>query len=139
MVFRLGLSMNNLAILGFSKKTIMETIVSTYNVEGPPNAAPMGVETEDMQRIVIRPYTSSLTYKNLQLKTCAVINVTSNPELYYRTAFKEVNPGGRVPGEWFGKAEAVDAPRLLLADAFIEVSVLNIKSLRGLGCRGAPQ
>lgn len=123
--------MNKLASLGFLKKTIMETIISTYNVEGSPTVAPMGVETEDMQRIVIRPYTSSLTYKNLQLKKCAVINVTSNPELYYWTAFKEVNPSGRVPGEWFGKAEAVDAPRLLLADAFIEVSVLNLKSLRG--------
>jgi hypothetical protein len=115
-----------LADLGFSKGIITETIVSTYNVEGQPNAAPMGVTMENSQRIAIRPYTSALTYKNLQLKRCAVINVTANPELYYRTAFKETNPKGRIPQEWFEKAETVDAPKLRMADAHIEVSVADI-------------
>ena len=121
--------MTNLTNLGFLKGAIMETIVSTYNANGQPNAAPMGVKTEDMKHIVIRPYTSSLTYANLQSKRCAVINVTSNPELYYRTAFKEVNPEGKVPPEWFEKGETVDAPRLRRADAFVEVSVVDIKLL----------
>jgi hypothetical protein len=89
----------------------------------------MGVKTEDMQHIVIRPYTSSLTYKNLQLKKCAVINVTSNPELYYCTALKEVNPNHKIPLEWFERAEIVDAPRLRTAEAFIEVSVVDTKLL----------
>jgi hypothetical protein len=121
--------MDNLANLGFIKKTIMETIVSTYNVKGEPNAAPMGVEMKNAQHIIIRPYLSSLTYKNLQFKRCAVINITSDPELYYRTAFKETNPQGRMPTEWFEKAEVVDAPRLREADAFIEVSVISVRSL----------
>ncbi len=122
--------MNNLASLGFLKNAIVETIVSTYNANGQPTAAPMGVKTGDMKHIVIRPYTSTLTYKNLQSKRCAVINVTSNPELYYRTAFKEANPEGKIPPEWFEKAETVDAPRLRMADAFVEVSVAYIKSSR---------
>ena len=121
--------MTNLTNLGFSKGAIIETIVSTYNANGKPNAAPMGAKTEDMKHIVIRLYTSTLTYTNLQSKKCAAINVTSNPELYYRTAFKEVNPEGRVPLEWFEKGETVDAPRLLMAEAFVEVTVVNIKSL----------
>lgn len=118
--------MTKLADLGFSKDVIVETIVSTYNVDGQPNAAPMGVLMESTQRIVIRPYTSSLTYQNLKLKRCAVVNVTSNPELYYRTAFKEANPKGRMSHEWFEKAETVDAPRLRMADAVIEVSVADM-------------
>lgn len=121
--------MNDLASLGFLKNSIVETIVSTYNSKGQPNAAPMGVKTEETKHIIIRPYTSTLTYKNLQSKRCAVINVTSNPELYYRTAFKEANPEGRIPFEWLEKAETVDAPRLRMAEAFVEVSVVNIKSL----------
>jgi hypothetical protein len=121
--------MTNLANLGFSKETIVEVIVSTYSANGQPNAAPMGVRTEDMKHIVIRPYMSTATYTNLQSKRCAVINVTSNPELYYHTAFKETNPDGRIPLEWFEKAETVDAPRLCMADAFVEVSVTDIKSL----------
>jgi hypothetical protein len=118
--------MNSLANLGFLENIILETIVSTYNANGEPNAAPMGVKTEDMKHLIIRPYTSSLTYANLQSKQCAVVNITSNPELYYRTTFKEVNPKGRIPSEWFEKAEKVDAPKLRVADAFIEVSVIDI-------------
>ena len=117
-----------LADLGFSKGIITETIVSTYNVEGQPNAAPMGGIMKNAQRIAIRPYTSTLTYKNLQLKRCAVINVTANPELYYRTTFKEANLKGRIPQEWFEKAETVDAPKLRMADAHIEVSVADISA-----------
>jgi hypothetical protein len=120
--------MAKLADLGFSKGIITETIVSTYNVNGQPNAAPMGVTLEKTQYIAIRPYTSTLTYKNLQLKRCAVINVTANPELYYRTAFKEANPKGKMPYEWFEKAESVDAPKLRMAEAHIEVSVADISS-----------
>jgi hypothetical protein len=122
--------MNNLAGLGFSKNAIVETIVSTYNANGQPNAAPMGVKTEDAKHLVIRPYASTLTYTNLRSKGCAVINVTSNPELYYRTAFKEANPEGKIPTEWFARAETVEAPRLRMADAFVEVSVIDIKSLK---------
>jgi len=118
--------MTNLADLGFSKGLIAETVVSTYSISGQPNAAPMGVTMENAQRLTLRIYTSSLTYKNLQTKRCAVVNVTSDPELFYRTAFKEANVEGRVPQEWFEKAEAVDAPRLRAADAHVEVTVADI-------------
>ena len=118
--------MTNLADLGFSKGPITETVVSTYNISGQPNAAPMGVTMENAQRLTLRIYTSSLTYKNLQTKRCAVVNVTSDPELFYRTAFKETNVEGKVPQEWFEKAETVDAPRLRAADAYIEVTVAAI-------------
>jgi hypothetical protein len=122
--------MNDLTSLGFLKNAIMETIVSTYNANGQPNAAPMGVKAEGTKHIVIRPYTSTLTHTNLQSKRCAVINVSSNPELFYRTAFKETNPGGKIRTEWFEKAETVNAPRLRMADAFVEVSVADMKLLR---------
>ena len=119
--------MTSIADLGFSNRIIVETIVSTYNADGQANAAPMGVIMTSPQHIVLRIYVSSLTYKNLQSKRCAVINVTSDPEVFYRTAFKEANLEGRVPQELFGKAETVDAPRLRTANAFIEVAVADIQ------------
>jgi hypothetical protein len=122
-------TMTKLADLGFSKETIAETIVSTYSVDEQPNAAPMGAKMDNPQRLVLKIYTSSLTYKNIQSKKCAVINVTSNPELFYRTAFKEANPKGRMPHEWFEKAETVEAPRLRMADAHIEVTIVDVKPL----------
>jgi hypothetical protein len=121
--------MTKIADLGFSKQAIVETVVSTYNVDGQPNAAPMGATMDSPQRIVLRIYTSSLTYKNLQTKRCGVVNVTSDPELFYRTAFKGIKPKGRMPQEWFEKAETVDAPRLRMADAHVEFTVADIISL----------
>jgi hypothetical protein len=58
-----------------------------------------------------------------------VVNVTSDPEIFYRTAFKEANPKGKMPKEWFEKAETVDAPRLRTADAHIEVAVVDVTPL----------
>jgi hypothetical protein len=121
--------MTKLADLGFSKETIAETIVSTYSADGQPNAAPMGATMNSQQRLILRIYTSSLTCKNLQSKRCAVVNVTSDPEIFYRTAFKEANPKGKMPKEWFEKAETVDAPRLRTADAHIEVAVVDVTPL----------
>jgi len=120
-------AVNSLKDLGFTKGVILETIISTYCLDGQPTAAPMGVMTMDMQHLIVKPYCSTLTFKNLYFQRSAVLNLTSNPELYYRTAFKEVNPNGKVPLEWFGKAEIVNAPIILSADAFIEISVLEIK------------
>ena len=117
--------MTTLTDLGFSKSAIVETIVSTYNADGQPNAAPMGAVMDSPQRLALKIYTSSLTYKNLQAKRCAVVNVTSDAEVFYRTAFKEANPNGKLPLEWFEKAETVDAPRLHAADAHIEVAVAD--------------
>jgi hypothetical protein len=117
-----------LSDLGFHKGAIGETIVSTYDADGQPNAAPMGAVIEDNERLLIRPYTASLTYRNLQAKRCAVVNVTSNPELFYLTAFKEANPKGKLSPELFQKAETVDAPRLREADATVEVSVAEARS-----------
>lgn len=118
--------MTKIAELGFLKGGIVETIISTYNLDGQPNAAPMGAIMDSPQRIVFKIYTSSLTYQNLQLKRCAVANVTSDPELFYRTAFKETNPDCRLPHRWFEKAETVNAPKLRQANAHIEVSVADI-------------
>lgn len=107
----------------------METVVSTYNADGTPNAAPMGVTLENASHVTMKLFTSSSTYKNLNTKKHAVINVTYNIETFYRTAFKEANPKGKVPSEWFEKAQDVEAPRLRRANAALEVSVSDMKPL----------
>jgi hypothetical protein len=121
--------MTKLTELGFSKGIILETIVSTYNTDAQPNAAPMGATMINSNSIALKIYTSSLTYKNLQSKRSAVINITSNPETFYKTAFKEANPDRTLPQEWFEKAQTVDAPKLSIADAHIEVTVTEIRAI----------
>lgn len=121
--------MESLSDLGFTRNMIMETVVSTFGERNESNAAPMGAVTKDMQHLIIRPYVTSQTYRNLKAKKCAVVNLTSDPEVYYHTALKESKPPGKITSDWFVRAEVVDAPKLTIADAFIEVSVVDMKSL----------
>jgi len=88
----------------------------------------MGVSVDRKGKLLIRPYMSSLTYLNLKTRRCAVVNVTSDPRLFYLCAIKEANSEGKLPTKFFGEAKSVDAPRLREADAFIEVGVVEESS-----------
>ncbi|MGQ9719158.1 MAG: DUF447 domain-containing protein [Nitrososphaerales archaeon] len=118
--------MNALFDLGLVKDRIFETIVSTYDSNGEPNAAPMGVMTDGLQRLMITPYITTQTYRNLVLHRCAVVNITSEPVIYYATSFKEDDPDKRAFLNLFEKADLINAPRLRNADAYIEVKVRQI-------------
>ena len=115
--------MAKLTDLGFSKGLIFETIVSTYNKDGSPNAAPMGTTMQNPKTITLKIYNSSQTSLNLKTTKSAVINLTSDIEVFYKTAFKEANYNEQLQQEWFEKEEMVNAPKLRLADATINVKV----------------
>jgi len=121
--------------LGFLKGIIAECIVSTYNINGKPDAAPMGVIMEDEQHLIVNLFNSSTTCSNIKANRCAVVNLTSNIEVFYKTAFKEANPDGKLPQEWFEQAKAVNAPKLRFADATIDVSVTDMTSIGTLKTR----
>jgi hypothetical protein len=115
--------------LGFSKDIIVETIVSTYNSDGKPNAAPMGVTMIDNEHLTIDFFVSSTTYGNIRANRCAVVNLTGEIEVFYKTAFKEANSGGTLPQEWFEKETIINAPRLRSADATVDVSIYHLEAL----------
>jgi hypothetical protein len=124
-----GGKMTKLQDLGFREGIIAETIVSTCDLTGKPNAAPMGVELKNNKQLVIRPFVTSLTYKNILATKSAVVNITFDPALFYVTAFKKANPDGKLPVSFFEKAKTVSAPRLKSAKAFVEVSVKETRSI----------
>ncbi len=113
--------------LGFQKGVAAEAILSTYSAEGEPNAAPMGITLKDEQHLTVDLFNSSQTYRNVKTNRCAVVNLTKDIEVFYRSAFKEANPNGKLPPEWFEKAKLVNAPKLSFADATIEVSVEHLE------------
>jgi hypothetical protein len=115
--------MAKLTDLGFSKGPIFETIVSTYNKDGSPNAASMGIVMKNPKTITLKIFNSSQTNCNLKTTKCAVINLTNNIEVFYKTAFKEANSNKQLPQEWFEKEEMVNAPKLRFANATIDVIV----------------
>ncbi len=113
--------------LGFIRNGIVEVIVSTFDEAHRPHAAPMGASTEDMRGIILKPFKSSQTYRNLLKWRSGVANITSDPLLFYRTVFKDANPGGEFPKEWFAQAPAVDAPRMTNTDVCIELLVTDVE------------
>ncbi|MCP8311871.1 MAG: DUF447 family protein [Candidatus Methylarchaceae archaeon HK02M1] len=119
--------MRSLSDFGFIKNRVFEAIVSTYGADGMPNAAPMGVMIDDTHQLIIRPYTKSQTYRNVLLRGCAVVNLTSNPMIYYKTVFKDANPDSKIPFEWFERSHLVDAPKLKIVDVCIEAKMIKVE------------
>ena len=64
---------------------ILETIVSTIDREGRPNFAPMGI-TLDGDTVLLRPFGTAQTWKNLQEVEEGVVNFTDNVVLFARCA-----------------------------------------------------
>lgn len=118
-----GVVMIELSSLGFKKGVFSEAIVTTYNADGTANAAPMGLKLLGDQHISMSIFNTSTTCQNLEVKKCAVVNITDDIGVFYKSSIKEANPNGKPPAEWFTKAEAVEAPKLWDAEAAIEVSV----------------
>lgn len=109
--------------MGFLDNVIVEAIISTYNLNGEPNAAPMGIIMNKEGQLLIRPFINTRTYQNIVRNGCAVINITSKAELYYQTTFKDE----KIPLKWFESAKLVNAPYLKHVDAHLETSVINIQ------------
>jgi hypothetical protein len=101
---------------------IYEVIVSTYDALEQPNAAPMGISRREGS-LVVRPFTSTLTYKSLLRRGSGVANITQDAELFYHCVFKNNFPGKKLPRDWFTEAELVDAPRLKTVNSWVEFRV----------------
>ena len=73
---------------------ILETIVATVDSEGRPNFAPMGIAFEG-DRILLRPFRTAVTWKNLQEVGEGVVNFTDNVLWFARCAVSSFLPPHR--------------------------------------------
>ena len=72
---------------------ILEGIVTTLNEDGAPNVSPMGpIVDPAMTRLVLRPYQTSTTYRNLKRTGQGVFHVTDDVELLARAAIGLLDP-----------------------------------------------
>ena len=80
---------------------ILETIVTTLDASGRPNAAPMGIRFEQ-DTVVLRPFRTAVTCRNLEAVGEGVVHFTDNVLLFARCALtSEVpphRPAARVRG-----------------------------------------
>jgi hypothetical protein len=105
-------------------RVIVETIVTTRNVAGDVNVAPMGVEwdpSQDDARIVLKPFLETATYRNLTATGTAVINLVDDVRVFARAAIS--NPTyDTVP------ATAIEGAVLADCCAWREVKVTAVDS-----------
>jgi hypothetical protein len=67
--------------------TLLEGIVTTRNEDGSTHIAPMGpIVDADFSCLLLRPFRSSTTYKNLKRSGQGVLHVTDDVELLARAA-----------------------------------------------------
>ena len=109
--------------LGFDMGSVSEAIVTTLNPDGTPNAAPMGVLRAEPETLEIRPFNTSITYRNLIGNPRACVNVTDDPALFLVAAFK------REKLEGFKTASVDGDLRLEPSDASIFISVVDSREL----------
>lgn len=99
-----------------------EIILSTYNDDGSPNAAPMGIRFTTRNLIHARLFRGSRTLRNILARRSAVANLTSDACLLYRTAFKR---RGDLPSRYFLRSRLVNAPVLKSAEGYIEMELTH--------------
>ena len=97
---------------------IVETITTTTNPDGTVNCAAMGVEW-DGDIIVIKPFPSTRTLRNLRVTGAAVVNLTDDILLFTQAALGDPHPPTR-------PAAAVDGAVLTDACSWREVTVAAI-------------
>jgi hypothetical protein len=116
----------NLQRFNLDKNQIYEAVISVYNENKLPTAAPMGVTIIDDLNFFIKPFKQASLLKKLIYSKCGVANFTLNPLIFYLTAFKEKNPQGKLPLNLFKPASSVDAPKLKTSIFYIEFTVNKI-------------
>jgi uncharacterized protein len=93
---------------------ILEGIVVTLDADGVPNIAPMGPRVDrQVTRLVLRPYPTSTTYRNLKASGCGVFHVTDDVELLARAAVGRLDPPPLEPIADFPCPRLADACRWL--------------------------
>ena len=94
--------------LPFQSEIIYEAIITTYDQQNQPNAAPMGFSITKDKQVIIRPFKESDTYKNLQHQKKCIVNITNDPALFVKsTLFQDL-----LTDEFYIKSKIISAPIL---------------------------
>ncbi|MFQ5974724.1 MAG: DUF447 domain-containing protein [Candidatus Hydrothermarchaeales archaeon] len=113
--------------LGFKEGAISECIVTTFNEDHTPNAAPIGVFLKD-RKVNMKIHTFSDTYRNLIKKKCCILNIVYDPYLFLKTAITGQGKGKEeqdIETKQVSEAKYIEAPYLSDTNAYIELKLLS--------------
>ncbi|WP_296806867.1 DUF447 domain-containing protein [uncultured Methanobrevibacter sp.] len=72
----------NLTKIGMFKGQQYETIITTENMDGSLNAAPIGILCRGNNKVMCRIFKGSHTLENIISQKAFIANITQNPELF---------------------------------------------------------
>ncbi len=112
--------------LGIVEDGIAECIVTTYNDDGSPNAAPIGITASGKNEVAMRLHVGNDTYANLIRNGGCAINIIHDPLMFLRATLTGGSKGGAEPevsGDEVIPCRSVNAPFLRSASAYLEASL----------------
>jgi len=102
-----------------------EAIASFY-LDGEPWATPLGFRLVDSDSILVNVYSGTRTFTAITSGVDVVLNIVRDPAVYLYTTFKNFYKNWRNLIK-FDKGVKVKAPRILNAEAYIELKPLYIQ------------
>lgn len=117
--------MASLKDIGLSEESPAEIVLTTFGPNGVPHASTMGAISSGKSKILLRIFTDTSTFKNIDLSRAAVMNVVRDAELLARLALGDLL---NKPALSFESSKRVNAPRLRGAGAFVEIEIKNLRT-----------
>ncbi len=113
--------MQDLESLGMEKGLLYETIITTQNKNGVPNAAPIGVICKDKNEIVLNLFEGTHTLENIKTNSKFVVNLLKDPLVFVGCTT------GDLSSDYFKKHD--NEFYIKNTDAFFTASVTRIKEI----------
>ena len=110
-----------------SNQFILEGVMTTVSKDGQVNIAPMGpIVDPQISKLILRPFTSSTTYRNLKATGEGVFHITDDVLLLARGAIGKVTAGDVESGAEIRPADKVASVVLTGACRYYEIRVTSL-------------
>ena len=113
--------MLDLYSIGMEKGLLYETIITTKNEKGTPNAAPIGVTCKNKSEIVLHLFEGTHTLKNIKSDKSFIVNILKDPKIFVESTL------GELPSNSFKKHK--NDCYIKDTDIFFSCKVKNIKEV----------
>ena len=113
--------MPDLETIGMEKGLLYETVITTKNKNGVPNAAPIGVICKNKNEIVLNLFEGTHTIKNIKESSKFVVNILKDPLVFVGCTT------GDLSSDYFKKHD--NDFYIKNTDAFFTASVTSVKEI----------
>lgn len=113
--------MQDLKSLGMEKGLLYETIITTQNANGVPNAAPIGVICKDKNEVVLHLFEGTHTIENIKTNSKFAVNILKDPLVFVNSTIGDLSP------DYFRKHE--NNYYIKNTDAFFTANVTSIREI----------